>query len=48
MMRDVVWGWLGSLVILIALLTWIGELDPLFVPLAEAVQAAQAARVQPL
>ncbi len=48
MMRDVVWGWLGSLVILIALLTWIGELDPLFAPIPSTVHAAQQADVPPL
>lgn len=45
MLRDVVWGWLGSLVILIALLTWIGELDPLLTPITESVQAMQPDKV---
>lgn len=48
MLRDFVWGWLGSLVILFALLTWIGELDPLFAPISSVVQAAQSREVPPL
>lgn len=48
MMRDVVWGWLGSLAILFALLTWIGELDPLFAPISAAVHAAQKVEAPPL
>lgn len=48
MLRDVMWGWLGSLMILVALLTWIGELDPLFAPISAAVHAAQTAEVPPL